>query len=117
MSDDERGPEGEGPYEPEELDDEFFDNLVPKDGGGGGKERGKKRKVKLNFDEAETTYANFCTLSGRRDEVYLCFGQAFPPVKDLKVETRVVMSRKNAAQLHGALTKLLKKQGGNEGGE
>ncbi len=99
----------EEPYEPEELGDDFFDNLIPENSGKG--EKGKGRKIKVNFDDAKRQYANFCTLSARKGEAFLSFGQAFPPVKELKVDTQVAMSMQNAAQLHSALTKLLKQHG------
>jgi len=98
-------------YEPEELPEEFFEDLAASDRGKDGESSGK-RKVKVNFKDARTQYANFFTLTLRSGEIFLGFGQAAPPVKEVKIHNQIVMGARSAERLHAVLGKALRKQRG-----
>jgi hypothetical protein len=67
-----------------------------------------QQQIKINFEGVQPEYANFCTLSVRQGEVFMSFGKAFVPAKELKIDRQIVMSLRNVQQLHQALTNLLK---------
>jgi len=88
--------EGTGREQPEQQEDV---------GAARGNEEGQE--VRLNFDDVDPEYANFCTVSARQGEVFLSFGKAFAPAEELKVDTQIVMSLNNVQQLYQAMGRLL----------
>ncbi len=91
--------EGTGSEEPEQQEDV-----------GAAQADQEGQEVRLNFDDVEPEYANFCTVSARQGEVFLSFGKAFAPAEELKVDTQIVMSLNNVHQLYQAMGRLLQQQ-------
>jgi len=73
------------------------------------------QQVRLNFEAVKPEYANFCTLTVRQGDVFMSFGKAFAPARELKVDAQIVMSLRNVQQLYQAMGRLLEQQGALQG--
>ena len=92
--------EGTGSQEPEQQEEVGTAQQGTEEG----------QRLRLNFDDVDPEYANFCTVSARQGEVFLSFGKAFAPSEELKVDTQIVMSLQNVKQLYEAMGRLLQQQ-------
>ena len=68
------------------------------------------QRIRLNFEGITPQYANFCTLNIREGEIFLNFGKAFVPAKELKVDSQIIMSMSNFQRLYDAMGRLLEQQ-------
>ncbi len=65
------------------------------------------RQIRLNVAGITPTYANFCTVALGQDEVFFNYAKIFGPSEEVKVDSQVFMSIRNAKRLSLILARLI----------
>ncbi len=70
---------------------------------------GQERQYELRDPGTPTHYANFFTVTGGRDAALLAFGNMFGPGQVIQLESKVVLSPRNAKRLALSLGQLIRR--------
>lgn len=65
------------------------------------------RQLRLNMSGVSPQYANFCTVALGQDEVFFNFAKVFALGEEVKVDSQVFMSIRNAKRLNMILQRLI----------
>jgi hypothetical protein len=71
------------------------------------KQEGAGRQLRLNLQGVEPQYANFCTVALGQDEVFFNFAKVFGLGEEVKVDSQIFMSVRNAKRLSMILQRLI----------
>lgn len=65
------------------------------------------RQIRLNVQGVTPDYANFCTVALGQDEVFFNFAKVFGASEEVKVDSQIFMSIRNAKRLSMILARLI----------
>ena len=65
------------------------------------------RQIRLNMQDVSPEYANFCTVALGQDEVFFNFAKVFGGAEEVKVDSQIFMSIRNAKRLSMILNRLI----------
>jgi len=72
-----------------------------------GEQQTAGRQIKLSLEGVEPEYANFCTVALGQDEVFFNFAKVFGLAEEVKVDSQLFMSVRNAKRLSLILNRLI----------